>query len=155
MVQTVVGAGNHSLGEKNQWTPGLGQDLDGTLQSLAIHAFAVDAECSHARQNPRQQPVLHEEMPTGDDVEWTTNPLRQEADHHGVARPAVVRCQHDPVAGIHGSLQAIHSEQFVRLNPMTLVEVGWQHESDEHRPEGAGFRRNETIGLIDDDILHA
>ena len=77
IIQTVVGAGDHTLREKHQWTPGFGQDLDGTPQRLAVHAFAVDAEGSHARKNPGQHPVLHEEVPTGDDVEWTANPFRQ------------------------------------------------------------------------------
>ena len=80
------------------------------LQGLAVHAFAVDAERSHARQNPGEQPVLHEEMPTGDEVDRTPYLLRQQADHHGIARATVVRGQHDSVAGSHGSLQAIHAQ---------------------------------------------
>jgi len=102
---------------------GAGQDLDRALQRFTVHALTVNAEHADALQDPALQRAFHEQVPARHHVNRRADRQPQRDQDHRIARPAVVGCEQDAVAGVDRRLQPVGSDELVRLDAVTGLEI--------------------------------
>ena len=154
MQQPVVIARDEAFRENGQGKSCLGQNAGGAFERFAIQALAIDAESPDAWQQEGLHAVLHEEMPTGHDVERPGDLAREQSQNHGIAGAAVIGGQQHAGPGIQGSDQTLRAHAFPGSDAEALAKIRWQIPLDDSRPERAEARRHEPIGLGDDNVLH-
>lgn len=152
--EAVVGTGDDSFGEDDERVAGFGEEVGGAFERLAVEAFAVDAEAADAREEEALEAVHHENVPARDDVEGTAGLCGEGVHDHGIAGAAVVRRDHDTVAGIERGAEFFNTVALDAGDAVVFPEEMGEKGAEEAVPERAVPRWDELVRLGDDDGLH-
>jgi hypothetical protein len=98
--------------------------------------------------------VLLEEMPTGHHETWLRKLTMEQANHFGVARPAMVGGDEHAVAGRQRVADFLFTVKLGRHHTVGLLNTAGHPIAQGPRPKRRRHGRDELIWLGDDDVLH-
>ena len=114
----------------------------------------MDDDFSKRIRGRALQRVLHEQMPTRDDVERATDRVGEVAEDHRVRGPAMIRREHDAVARVERRAESFDAATLDTDDAVAPAEIERKDRAEEVPPQFATIRRDEAVGFRDDDVLH-